>query len=100
MRDSVRSASYSSVCNVLRQWNIRLIPTYRVYRLYDTYVCIVKCVYGISCSWSLLLLHNNVGSVSWADEMEGDALHRSSVNALRANITFKSNLHVILNLEL
>ena len=35
MRDSVRSASYSSVCNVLRQWNIQLIPTYRVYRLYD-----------------------------------------------------------------
>ena len=36
MRDSVPSASYSSVCNVLRQWNIPLIPTYRVYRLYDT----------------------------------------------------------------
>ena len=27
MRDSVPSASYSSVCNVLRQWNISLIPT-------------------------------------------------------------------------
>ena len=36
MRDSVPSASYSSVCNVLRQWNISLIPTYRVYRLYAT----------------------------------------------------------------
>ena len=35
MRDSVPSASYSSVCNVLRQWNISLIPTYRVYGLYD-----------------------------------------------------------------
>ena len=35
MRESVPSASYSSVCNVLRQWNIPLIPTYRVYRLYD-----------------------------------------------------------------
>ena len=35
-RDSVPSASYSSVCNVLRQWRIWLIPTYRVYRLYDT----------------------------------------------------------------
>ena len=35
MRDSVPSASYSSVCNVLRQWSIWLIPTYRVYRLYD-----------------------------------------------------------------
>ena len=27
MRDSVPSASYSSVCNVLRQWSISLIPT-------------------------------------------------------------------------
>ena len=35
MRDSVPSARYSSVCNVLRQWRILLIPTYRVYRLYD-----------------------------------------------------------------
>ena len=35
MRDSVPNARYSSVCNVLRQWNISLIPTYRVYRLYD-----------------------------------------------------------------
>ena len=34
-RDSVPSARYSSVCNVLRQWRIWLIPTYRVYRLYD-----------------------------------------------------------------
>ena len=33
MRDSVPSASYSSICNVLRQWSISLIPTYRVYRL-------------------------------------------------------------------
>ena len=31
MRDSVPSARYSSVCNVLRQWRIWLIPTYRVY---------------------------------------------------------------------
>ena len=30
MRDSVPSTRYSSVCNVLRQWNIPLIPTYRV----------------------------------------------------------------------
>ena len=35
MRDSVPSTRYSSVCNVLRQWNISLIPTYRVGRLYD-----------------------------------------------------------------
>ena len=36
MCDSVPSARYSSVCNVLRLWSISLIPTYRVYRLYDT----------------------------------------------------------------
>ena len=35
MRDSVPNARYSSVCNVLRQWSISLIPTYRVGRLYD-----------------------------------------------------------------
>ena len=35
MRDSVPSARYSRVCNVLRLRKIWLIPTYRVYRLYD-----------------------------------------------------------------
>ena len=35
MRDSVPSARYSTICNVLRQWKTSLIPTYRVYRLYD-----------------------------------------------------------------
>ena len=34
--DSVPSVRYSSVCNVLRLWNISLIPTYRVYLHYDT----------------------------------------------------------------
>ena len=37
MRDSVPSAIYSSVCNVLHLRNISLIRTYRVYRLYDIY---------------------------------------------------------------
>ena len=31
MRDSVSSSRYSSFCNVLHQWRIWLIPTYRVY---------------------------------------------------------------------
>ena len=31
MRDSVPSARHSSICNVLHQWRIWLIPTYRVY---------------------------------------------------------------------
>ena len=44
MRDRVPSRRYSSVCNVLRQWNIPLIPTYRVYRLYD----IIESVDSIS----------------------------------------------------
>ena len=42
MRDSVPSARYSSVCNVLRQWRIWLIPTYRVYRLYDIIIYMEK----------------------------------------------------------
>ena len=47
MRDSVPSARYSSVCNVLRQWRIWLIPTYRVYRLYDTCICLYVCAYTV-----------------------------------------------------
>ena len=35
MCDSVPNARYSSVCNVLHQWSISLIPTYTVYQLYD-----------------------------------------------------------------
>ena len=39
MRESVPIARYSPVCNVLRQWKTSLILTYRVYRLYDIYIC-------------------------------------------------------------
>ena len=66
MGDSVPSARYSSVCNVLRLWNISLIPTYSVYRFYDTesdsminytlgtilllhYYTFLSCVYFITC---------------------------------------------------
>ena len=38
MRDSVPIARYSSICSVLRLWRISLIPTYRVYRLYDSMI--------------------------------------------------------------
>ena len=31
MRDSLPSARYSPICNVLRQWKTSLIPIYRVY---------------------------------------------------------------------
>ena len=48
MRDSVPSTRYSSVCNVLRQWRIWLIPTYRVYRLYDR-------VYRLYDAWTVML---------------------------------------------
>ena len=36
MRDSVPSARYSPICNVLRQWKTSLLPISRVYRLYDS----------------------------------------------------------------
>ena len=46
MRGSVPRARYSSVCNELRQWRIWLIPTYRVYLLYDTlYIYIYIYIY-------------------------------------------------------
>ena len=47
MRESVPTARYSPVCNVLRQWKTSLILTYRVYRLYDIY---------LSCSYRSVLL--------------------------------------------
>ena len=73
MRDSVPSTRYSSVCNVLRQWNIRLIPTYRVYPLYDTshvrylklsivnglmlqYIS-TKILEVVYCEWSYVTIH-------------------------------------------
>ena len=48
------STRYSSVCNVLRQWNISLIPTYRVYRLYDTGIVGELLKYGGSGMVDLL----------------------------------------------
>ena len=41
MRESVPTARYSPVCNVLRQWKTSLILTYRVYRLYDDTIIII-----------------------------------------------------------
>ena len=38
MRESVPTARYAPVCNVLCQWKTSLILTYRVYRLYDTWL--------------------------------------------------------------
>ena len=43
MRDSVPSARYSPICNVLHQWKTSLIPIYRVYRLYDMYALSFHC---------------------------------------------------------
>ena len=65
MRDSVPSASYSSVCNVLRQRNIPLIPTYRVYRLYDTYTSYIPYIrtwkpFYTNCKLQIMHLHIHV----------------------------------------
>ena len=68
MRDSVPSTRYSSVCNVLHEWNILLIPTYRVYRLYDNYIILTvhnkkmwffECEYNFPCKvWILEIVHS------------------------------------------
>ena len=50
MRDSVPSPRYSAICNVLRQWKTSLIPTYRVYRLYDNIVIIIMFLCLVFCS--------------------------------------------------
>ena len=64
-RDSVPSARYSSVCNVLRQWRIWFIPTYRVYRLYDISLTVVS-LFCITHSRQYVLYHSlsSVCSVS------------------------------------
>ena len=70
-RDSVPSARYSSVCNVLRQWRIWIIPTYRVVDSMTTdsmimkqgwlYIevanCIPLCSLGISAAHSTSVLY-------------------------------------------
>ena len=48
MRDSLPSARYSPICNVLRQWKTSLIPIYRVYRLYDRYNIIYKKDFSVA----------------------------------------------------
>ena len=45
MHDSVPSQRYLPVCNVLCQWKTSLIPSYRVYRLYDYCIIMVIIVY-------------------------------------------------------
>ena len=56
MRESVPTARYSPVCNVLRQWKTSLILTYRVYRLYDT--SMRRVMFLLACS-----IYNN----NWED---------------------------------
>ena len=81
MRDSVPSTRYSSVCNVLRQWNIPLIPTYRVYRLCDIYL-----FQYIRRAVNVL----NVSTCSYihVDKYPPNAIFRNAIiNAQRANVT-------------
>ena len=77
MRDSVPSGSYSSVCNVLRQWNIPLIPTYRVYRLYDIYRKIRAIEQTRKLASLAIIIYRTYGLL-----VPGGA----PVNALRANV--------------
>ena len=51
MRDSVPSPRYSPVCNVLRQWKTSLIPTYRVYRLYDATIIVFNSFQWLECDF-------------------------------------------------
>ena len=58
MRESVPTARYSPVCNVLRQWKTSLILTYRVYRLYDIYIIMTKIFRRCTISVGLAPLAN------------------------------------------
>ena len=56
MCDSVPSARYSPVSNVLRLWRISLNRTYRVYRLYDIFIGLSATHRSQSTESSLSLL--------------------------------------------
>ena len=76
MRDSVPSPRYSPVCNVLRQWKTSLIPTYRVYRVYD-YSCLFilyrACTnrYRKTTSPFRITTRKPLGSNCWRRIMDG-----------------------------
>ena len=65
MRESVPTARYSSVCNVLRQWKTSLILTYRVYHsmIYHTWYIIIY-LYGefvlYVITYLICLLHREI----------------------------------------
>ena len=62
MRESVPTARYSPVCNVLRQWKTSLILTYRVYRLYDIYIYMYIYIFqAIRRARAVNALRANVG---------------------------------------
>ena len=68
MSDSAPSVRYSSICNVLHLWRICLIPTYRVYQLYDrskschacvcVFVCVRVCVHVYVCVHACVHSHS------------------------------------------
>ena len=57
MRESVPTARYSPVCNVLRQWKTSLILTYRVYRLKILILILLQWTYRDSDLSSDARLH-------------------------------------------
>ena len=96
MRDSVPSVSYSSICNVLCQWSISLIPNYRVYRLYDYYS---YCYYY--CYILLLLLlqkykKRKLTATSQPANSAGEAIERMLVEK---RLSAKINYDVLKSLD-
>ena len=67
MRESVPTARYSPVCNVLHQWKTSLILTYRVYRLYDDCMLLAVCyrAYIFLISHFCVMNHDLSLAVSW-----------------------------------
>ena len=80
MHDSVPSVRYSSICNVLHLWRTSLIPTYRVYRLYDyrLYDLFGTCTLFISFEPIHCVLnytHNNVSQYYLHNKISQNYLH-------------------------
>ena len=106
MRDSVPSVKYSSVYNVLHLWNISLIPTYRVCRLYDKRTLCIMCAdrycivslqtQPISKSENILNHTNSPGMQSWSFEFgdEGVYIHTYVYGHMTRTI-FTPYIHIV-----
>ena len=85
--ESVQFSSYVSFCNVLYICNIRVIPTYRVYRLYDR---LKRLTQYIVCNiGTILLKHTNTKLLIAIGGNRDILTKRCSVSCSRSLVTLQ-----------